>query len=175
MRLFVGIKVPASALPAVEKASAPLVDALGVKMVEKENLHLTLKFIGDTDEETAKKIEDALSAIKFSPFSVSLSGSGAFPDRHFPRAIWIGGKSEGAEKLAVEVEKALSFLNLKKERFTVHLTVARAPKSVGDIEDFLASVTGEVCGFEATSFLLIKSKLTPVGPVYEVIKEYKAQ
>lgn len=177
MRLFAGIRLPAPALPPVQEASAPLVGALGVKMVEKENLHLTLKFIGEVgDTTTAKRIEDALSAIKFSPFSVSLSGAGAYPNEHFPRAIWIGGKSEGAENLAAQLENALSFLPLKKEKFTVHLTVARAPKSVGDIEDFLLKNKGkEICSFSVSSFQLIKSKLTPAGPVYEVIKEYTAQ
>ena len=163
-------------LPSVQEASAPLVDALGVKMVEKENLHLTLKFIGDADEGTAQRIVDSLSTIKFSPFGVSLSGAGAFPNEHFPRAIWIGGKSDGAGKLAAQIEAALSFLPLKKEKFAVHLTVARAPKSVGDIEDFLVKNKGkEICSFTADRFQLIKSRLTPVGPIYEVIKEYPAQ
>ena len=175
MRLFVGIKVPPSALPAIQSASAPLVDALGIKMVEKGNLHLTLKFIGDADEGAAKRIEDALAGVRFTSFGVSLSGAGAFPNSHFPRAIWIGGKSDGAEKLALQVENALSFLPLKKEKFAVHLTVARAPKSVGDIEDFLVlNMEKEICVFAVSSFGLIKSKLTPVGPIYEVIKEYPA-
>ena len=65
-------------------------------------------------------------------------------------------------------------LNLKKEKFAVHLTVARAPKSVADIEDFLQK-TGEVCSFPASSFVLVRSKLTPAGPVYEAIKEYFAE
>ena len=163
-------------LPSVQEASAPLVDALGVKMVEKENLHLTLKFIGDADEGTAKRIGDALASVKFAKFDILLSGAGAFPNEHFPRAIWIGGKSDGAGKLAAQIEAALSFLPLKKEKFAVHLTVARAPKSVGDIEDFLVKNKGkEICSFTADRFQLIKSRLTPVGPIYEVIKEYPAQ
>jgi len=175
MRLFVGMTLPASALPTIRQASAPLVDALGIKMVAPENLHLTLKFIGDADEGTAKRIEEALGAVNFQKFSVLLSGAGAFPNEHFPRAIWIGGKSDGAEKLAARIEGALSFLPLKKEKFAVHLTVARAPKSVGDIEDFLVkNREKEICTFTVSSFRLIKSRLTPVGPIYEVIKEYPA-
>ena len=174
MRLFAGIMLPPEALPAVQKASEPLDGALGVKMVGQENLHLTLKFLGDVEDAQAARVAGALSQVRFSPFPVSLSGAGAFPNRHFPRAIWIGGKSEGAEKLAAGVEEALSFLNLKKEKFAVHLTVARAPKSVADIEDFLQK-TGEVCSFPASSFVLVRSKLTPAGPVYEAIKEYFAE
>ena len=173
MRLFTGIMLPAEALPAVQKASVPLDGSLGVKMVEPGNLHLTLKFLGNIGDAQAAKISDALSSIRLSPFQVSLSGAGAFPNRHFPRAIWIGGKSEGAEKLAASVEEALSFLRLPSEKFTVHRTVARS-KSAGDIDDFLQK-TGEVCSFEARSFCLVKSRLTPAGPAYEVIKEYFAE
>ncbi len=173
MRLFVGLKLPPQALSGVEKASAPLQGALGVKMTEPQNLHITLKFIGDVDEEAAKKIEVALEAVKFRAFEVILSGTGAFPNVNFPRAIWIGGKSEGAKELASKIESALSFLGLKREEFSVHLTVARAPKSVADIDDFLKQ-TGEVCSFEAGSFFLVRSRLTPAGPIYEDIKEYAA-
>lgn len=173
MRLFVGIPLPKSALPAVQNASLPLKDALGVRMVAPDNLHITLCFIGEADESAAKRIEEALSQVRFSPFTVSLSGAGAFPDRHFPRAIWIGGKSEGAERLAASVSDALPFLRLRKEKFSAHLTVARS-NSAGDIEEFLRK-TGEVCSFSASSFVLVRSRLTPAGPVYEVIKEYFAE
>ena len=177
MRLFVGLKVPSIAYPAIEKASAPLVDALGVKTLPPDNWHFTLKFIGDV-EDTAivKRIEQALSSVRFSPFEMLLIGSGAFPDPDRPRAIWIGGKSPGCVDLATKVAEALSFLALPHEHFTMHLTVARAPKSIADIEDFLVLNKGnEICSFTADRFQLIKSKLTPVGAIYEVIKEYNAE
>lgn len=172
MRLFVAIRLPKEALPAVLEAARPLDGALGARPLAPENLHLTLKFIGDADAEKAKRIETALSAIRFQPFPVSLSGAGAFPSQNVPRAIWIGGKSEGAESLAAKAEEALSFLNLPKEKFAVHLTVARS-KGVADIEDFLR--TGEVCSFEARSFSLMKSTLTPAGACYEVLREFPAE
>ena len=173
MRLFAGIPLPKEALAPVQAASLPLKDALGVRMVAPENLHITLCFIGEAGEEKAEEAARALSQVRFPPFQVYLSGAGAFPNRHFPRAIWIGGRSEGAEKLAASVCGALSFLPLKREKFSAHLTVARS-NSAGDIEDFLQK-TGEVCSFTVSSFVLVRSKLTPVGPVYETIKEYFAQ
>jgi 2'-5' RNA ligase len=173
MRLFAGVPLPKEALAAVQGASLPLKDALGVRMVAPENLHITLCFIGNVEDAKLARVADALCAVRFSPFSISLSGAGAFPNRHFPRAIWIGGKSEGAEKLAASVCGALPFLPLKREKFSAHLTVARS-NSAGDIEDFLQK-TGEVCSFYVRSFVLVRSKLTPVGPVYEVIKEFPAQ
>lgn len=176
MRLFVGLRVPSSAYPAIQEASAPLVDALGVKMLPQDNYHLTLKFIGDVeDEKKVKEIENALSSIHFSPFEILFMGSGAFPHPDRPRAIWIGGKSPGCVDLATKIAEALSFLNLPHEKFTIHLTVARAPKSIADIEDFLHKHReGTVCSFTADRFQLMKSKLTPAGATYEVIKEYSA-
>lgn len=177
MRLFVGLKVPSSVHPAIEAASSPLVDALGVRMVPPENWHLTLRFIGETqDEAMMRKIEDALSSVRFSPFEILLMGSGAFPSEHSPNAIWIGGKSPGCVDLVTKIAEALSFLALPQERFTIHLTVARAPKRIADIEDFLVkNKEGTVCSFTADKFQLMKSKLTPVGAVYEVLREYKAE
>jgi len=177
MRLFVGLQLPSATYPAIEKASAPLVDALGVKMLPQDNWHLTLKFIGDVeDEKRVKEIADALDFVKFSPFEILLIGSGAFPDPDRPRAIWIGGKSIGCVDLATKIAEALSFLKLPHEHFTMHLTVARAPKSIADIEDFLVmNKNKEVCSFTADRFQLMKSKLTPVGAIYEVLKEYEAQ
>src|SRR3989344_5253623 len=177
MRLFVGLRVPVSAHPAIEGASKPLVDALGVRMMPPENWHLTLKFIGEVEDAAMmRKIEEALASVRFSPFEILLMGSGAFPNPHSPNAIWIGGKSPGCVDLVTKIGEALSFLNLPHERFTIHLTVARAPKRIADIEDFLVkNREGTVCSFTADKFQLMKSKLTPVGAVYEVIKEFNAQ
>jgi len=176
MRLFVALKVPPQTYPAIQQASSPLVDALGVRMMPPENWHLTLKFIGDVEEGKVKEIEDALSAVRFSPFEILLMGSGAFPSPHSPNAIWIGGRSIGCVDLVTKIAEALSFLNLPQERFTIHLTVARAPKRIADIEDFLNKHReGTVCSFTADRFQLMKSELTPVGAVYEVIKEFNAQ
>ena len=172
MRLFAAIRLPADALPAVLEAAKPLQNALGARALPAESLHLTLKFIGEADAAKAKEIETALSAIRFPPFSVSLSGAGAFPSERVPRAIWIGGKSEGAEKLAAKVGEALSFLKLPEEKFAVHLTVARS-KGIADLEDFLK--TGEVCSFDVHSFSLMKSTLTPAGACYEVLREFPAE
>ncbi len=174
MRLFVAIRAPKGLLNAIEEASSPLDGALGVRLLPKENLHITLIFIGEADKNKAKKVEQALSKVKFSPFTVSLSGAGAYPNTRFPRAIWIGGESKGAHELAAKVENALKGICQKKGKFSVHLTVARSPKSAGDIEGFLKN-TGEVGEFEVFSFLLMKSTLLPTGASYQVLREFAAK
>ena len=173
MRIFIAIKVPPAIHPQIAQAAAHLHERMGVRALPPENWHLTLCFIGDVDEGKAKQIGEALSAIKFSSFNVHLFGAGAYPNTHFPRAIYIGGESKGAEKLAADIEAELSPFNLQKEKFSVHLTVARS-KGAGDIEDFLKN-TGDVGQFEARSFALMKSTLMAHKAAYSVLNEYPVQ
>ncbi|MCX6769564.1 MAG: RNA 2',3'-cyclic phosphodiesterase [Candidatus Micrarchaeota archaeon] len=175
MRLFVAVVAPQEAHAKIEKAALPLQGALGVKVLPPDNWHLTLKFLGEVPDGKVKEIEAALATVRFSPFTVSLSGAGAYPNENFPRAIWVGGKSEGAEELAKKVEEALAPLGLPADdkKFSVHLTVARS-KSAGDIYDFLQK-TRKVCEWEARSFTLMRSALLPQGAKYEALKEYAAQ
>ncbi|MCX8197981.1 MAG: RNA 2',3'-cyclic phosphodiesterase [Candidatus Micrarchaeota archaeon] len=172
MRVFVAIPVPPKAREEVRKACACLQDALGARMVDPKNYHFTLKFIGEAGEEEARRIEAALEKIEFEPFEIVVENAGAFPSARVPRAIWLGGHSDGAAQLAQKVEEALSFLNLPKEKFRLHLTVARS-KGIADIEEFLK--TGRVCSFEAGSFALMKSTLAAHGAIYETLREFPAQ
>ena len=173
MRLFAAIKVPSAIHPAISRAAEPLHECMGVRLLPPADWHLTLCFVGDVDEEMAKNISDALSQVRFSPFSVLLRGAGAYPNTHFPRAIYIGGESQSAMELAEKVEDALSEFGFPDEKFSVHVTVARS-KGAGDIDAFLEK-TGEVGSFEVKSFVLMKSRLLPQGASYEVMREYPAQ
>jgi 2'-5' RNA ligase len=182
MRLFVALMPPKEALSKMADAAAPLKDALGVKLLPPDNWHLTLKFIGYSDEAKEKEIAAALSSVEFPPFTVRLFGAGAYPSKDYPRAIWIGGESHGATELAGRIEDALEGVGIPREgkKFSTHITVARS-KSAGDIEDFLKKngamepagvAPHEICSFEARSFSLVESKLLPQGSSYKVLREY---
>lgn len=174
MRLFAAIRIPPEIYPAIQSAAQPLDGALGVKLLPPDNWHLTLRFFGELDGQKAREVQQALEAVRFSPFPIALFGAGAYPSVHVPRAIWIGGASPGAVDLATKIEEATRFLQLPQEnRFSIHLTVARAPKSVADIEDFVDH-THNVAEFSASSFCLMNSRLLPQGAVYQVIKECPA-
>jgi len=173
MRIFAAIRVPPALHHSISQSAQHLHGSMGVRVLTPDNWHLTLRFIGDADEEKTKQISDALAQIRFSPFSVHLFGAGAYPNVRFPRAIYIGGESEGAKQLADGIERALLPFNLQPEKFSVHMTVARS-KGAGDIDDFLKK-TGEIGSFEAKSFVLMESRLLPQGAAYEVLKEYSAQ
>lgn len=172
MRLFVAIRIPDDVKKGLKKASAPLEGIPGVRMMPLENLHLTLKFIGEVEGEKEKGMGDALAGVKFSPFSVELFGAGAYPSINMPRAIWVGGKSTGAEELAGKIDDALLPLGVGKEKFSVHLTVARANGRV-DLSEFLK--TGNAGAFEVRSFALMKSTLAAGGAVYECLREFPAE
>ena len=173
MRLFAAIPVPPAIHPALARAAEPLHNCMGVRPLPPGSWHITLLFIGDADEEKAKQISDALAQIRFSQFSVRLFGAGAYPNVHFPRAIFVGGESSGAVALAAEIERALLPFGFQKEKFSVHVTVARS-RGAGDIEDFLKK-TGDVGQFEARSFALMQSRLLPHGASYEIVREFPAQ
>ncbi|MFA6214584.1 MAG: RNA 2',3'-cyclic phosphodiesterase [Candidatus Micrarchaeia archaeon] len=173
MRLFAAIQVPSSLHPAISRAAEPLRDCMGVRLVAPGSWHLTLCFLGDCGEEKAKAAAEALAAVRFEPFGVRLSGAGAYPNVHFPRAVFIGGESPGAAALAEKVRAALSPLGAKDEKFSVHVTVARS-KGAGDIDAFLKGA-GEVGSFEAKSFVLMKSTLMAHEARHEVLREYIAK
>ena len=173
MRLFVAIRVPDDVMKRLETARSPLIGIPGVRMMPLDDLHLTLKFIGEAKESKAEEIRNALSGVKFSPFSIELSGAGAYPSMRLPRAIWVGGKSPGAEQLAEKIDAALLPLGIGKEKFSVHLTVARS-QGGADIREFVGK-TEEVGAFEVRSFFLMKSTLTPGGAVYKCLREFPAE
>ncbi|MCI4434499.1 MAG: RNA 2',3'-cyclic phosphodiesterase [Thermoplasmata archaeon] len=141
-----------------------------IKLVEPENLHITLKFIGEVDEGELEKIDSILSSIKISQFSLMLKGAGAFPNEKKARVLWIGIISEELNKLGNEVSDKLSFYN--EERFSPHLTIGRLKEISNLSEDLKAFKNTEFGIYPIDHFSLYKSTLKPDGPVYEEIKKY---
>lgn len=151
-----------------------------VKWVEPENLHLTLKFLGEVDEaKIAGVIEKTrLGVSENSRFKVHLLEIGTFPNLKFPRVVWIG-VSEGKEELkdlSKRIEENLFHLGFPKENreFSAHLTIGRvrSPKKkeklVKKIEELGKSDIGE---FAVDKVLVMESQLSPKGPTYRVIEE----
>jgi len=155
-----------------------------VKWTAPENIHLTLKFIGETDEKTLNKV--ILTGEKFVPekksYYARLSTLGVFPKIHSPRIVWIG-LSEGNREtcdIAQELERRLSDIGIPKEErsFTSHLTVGRV-KSGRNKDNLLHKISeinsleNENLRFLVDRITVYKSTLTPKGPVYEAIKELR--
>ncbi len=145
------------------------------KLTLTNTFHLTLKFLGEVKEEDVDEIKDALKAVKFEKFSILTDKTGVFPDYDYIKVVWLGLK-DGSKVLELQqrIEKALEGLFPKDDRFHPHITLARV-KFVKDRNTFAKAVKeakAEPKEFNLDCFKLIKSTLTPEGPVYEDLEEY---
>ncbi len=171
MRTFVAIPVKIN--DKIEEFRKSLNENFKVKLVERENLHFTLKFLDERNDDEIKEIIEILDKINFKPFKILLQGAGAFPNTKRARVIWIGAKSEELNSLGKTVSEKLK--KYSNEEFSPHLTVARLkdPENVDSvIKNFSNIIFGEMT---VDSFILYKSTLTSKGPIYEIINEFKAK
>ena len=152
-----------------------------VKLVEPENIHITLKFLGDTNEEYADRIDEIMKdAVKNSnPFEIKLKGAGVFPNQNYIKVMWIGIENgEKIGKIASKIDEKISELGFEKERrrFSAHLTIARV-KSAKNKEKLLELIEKyrdiEFGSLKVDTIKLKKSELTPKGPIYTMLKEVK--
>ncbi len=171
MRLFVAASVPIELREKLREKSAEIAGD-GIKLVEPENMHITLRFLGEISDE--KEIVQRLKDIKFERFRCAVRGIGAFPSQDYIKVIWAGVESNGKlEDLAAKVSSALEGLP-GDGRFSAHVTMARVRKKV-DLKKFIEENNDEFGEFEVESFELIKSALSPKGPEYSLIEKFHAE
>lgn len=182
MRLFVSIELPDNLKNQIKKIIEELKKCdPKVKWVGTENLHITLKFIGEVKEEEkinkiTQKLEDSVKGQ--GPFTASFSRLGTFPEGKNPRVIWLGieqGKDE-ISSIVSNIDTLLADLGIEREKreFTAHLTLGRTKEKrankllVDKIEKFNLPDLGEI---KVEKIHLMQSKLTPKGPIYSILKE----
>lgn len=149
----------------------------GVKWVEKENLHLTLRFFGnltDMELDKAGSAMKALAGVK-RPFTVRLATLGAFPSLSRPRVIWVGVE-EGREPLvdvatSLEQQFVEAGLGSTDKPFSPHLTIGRVkiPHKNPRLEEAIRSLTFGGLEFMISGLTLTKSELRPQGPIYSPV------
>ena len=135
-----------------------------------KSFHLTLKFIGDVQPDNAEKIADILKKIKFKSFSAFLDSIGIFPSENYIRVVWIGLKPEDKIlELQKCIDELLKPLFKKEKDFKAHITLARVeyPQDKKLFVEQLKTIKVDNKKIEVNNFRLIKSTLTPKGPVYE--------
>jgi 2'-5' RNA ligase len=149
----------------------------GARWVDPGNFHLTLRFIGETGEDTASDIDEALARVKARPFPLQLAGTGVFGGNR-PHALWVGAERHpDLARLRDKIEQALIRAGLPPEprKFTPHVTLARLrdpdPGSLGQYLAAHAQFRAEPLPVER--FSLIASFPTKAGSVYEDQADYQ--
>jgi len=172
MRLFIAVDCPPPVKDMLSNAQDGLKKCGDLKAVEYENLHLTLKFLGEVSAAKAEDAKKALEEVEHPRFPVTLKGAGVFPNPGNAKVVWAGvdkGFDEFVE-LAKTVDSRLKTIGFPPEsRFHPHVTLARVKGRLdrGRLNAFLASHSEALFGsYEVDSFHLMESRLTPKGPAY---------
>ncbi|NJB68201.1 2'-5' RNA ligase [Desulfobaculum xiamenense] len=144
------------------------------------NWHVTLRFLGDVAEDHVPQVRHALSGVRFDAFEFRAGGCGTFPPKGTPRVVWVGVAQGGEELagLARAVEEALTPVGFTPEArgFSPHLTVCRVKDAGRDPWSDMLSEFGKMEWPTVTvdRFVLWRSRLTPGGPRYAALSEYRA-
>jgi len=151
-----------------------------VKYVEPENLHFTCKFFGEISEEKVEKISEIIreKISKYGPFEIDIKGTGVFPHPGYIRVIWLGLEDvQYFSQILKDFDAGFNKLGFKKEKsYIPHLTLGRVKgaKNKEALAEMIRKLKDvEVGPMMVTKIELKKSDLTPEGPVYTTVKEFK--
>jgi 2'-5' RNA ligase len=146
----------------------------GIRLVPPENVHITLKFLGDTEEQQLGLISAAVKeqAPAWRSFPITVAGTGTFPNARHPRVIFLGIK-DGLEKLreiSNIIENCMEHFGYDREKraFTPHLTIGRVKderQAINAVESLLRYQYQPVT-FSTTEIVFFESTLTPQGAIY---------
>lgn len=168
IRVFIAVEIPDKLKNKIHIFGKKQFEKIkGVRLVAKENLHLTIRFLGNQNIEIIEKINSILKE-KFSNFSIEFEASdwGCFPNNRNPRVIWIGlkGDIEKLKGLKKDLDNELQNFGIESDnKFKAHITIGRVKKPGINIK----TVDEKFGKFIAKKFVLFKSTLTPRGSIYE--------
>jgi 2'-5' RNA ligase len=180
-RCFIALELPRTAVNEIKRIQG-LVKKQSLitgKFTEIENLHLTLKFLGEIEEIKIDEVKKRLKEIKLKKFKARLDEVGVFSSRYrdYIRVLWVKLGGKGVFELQKEIDEKLKSLFGKEIRFMSHITIARI-KDVSDKKEFLSYVKAikvPEIEFGVDEFILNKSELKEEGPVYTNIEAYKLE
>jgi 2'-5' RNA ligase len=191
IRTFIAIELTEAAriaLSALQSRLKPLMPRHAVRWTATQNIHLTLHFLGEVEETAIAKIHEAMagSSAEYAPFSLSLMGLGCFPNTRRPRIVWVD--LSGDTEPLVELQRHLGqMLNQatgfspESRPYAPHLTIGRVKKGlpqrqltpVGRVIEQEQTNVGQLATLKVTEIALIKSELTPTGPVYTPLAQVR--
>jgi 2'-5' RNA ligase len=177
LRSFISVEFPDE----VVKEVARVQEVLGKKkfegkLTELENLHLTLKFLGEIDGKTLEKVRKRLRKVKVGEMALRVEEIGTFNVRGRPRIVWVKIGGRGIFGLQKEVDKVLEGMFESEKRFMSHMTIARVKfvRDKREFIDYVKKIKLMDVRFKVDRFKLKISELKKTGPVYSDVEEYKA-
>jgi 2'-5' RNA ligase len=187
VRLFFAIALDEAARASATAVAADVQQNLArarhgraVKWVERENLHVTMRFLGEIDDTASRAvIESARAPLAHAPFELTVGGAGAFPASGAPRVLWIGvhGGADAAAGLFGLLEARLVPLGIEREprAYTPHVTIGRVREidrpGGRALREWLAAVPPTLGVQRVDRVTLYHSRLSSAGPRYEVLAE----
>lgn len=172
-RLFVAIALP----EAIRARLADLMEGLrGASWSDEDQLHLTLRFIGEVEHPVAEDIAAALGTVRHPRFEIALDGIGAFDRRGRPGALWAGvAPHEPLKALHRKIDHACQRVGLPPERraYLPHVTIAQLSAGADPIAGFIARSAPLVSApFRVEAFSLYESRLNPHGAIHRIVADY---
>ena len=172
-RLFVAIRLPA---PVRAQLLGLMGGVAGARWQSDDQLHLTVRFIGEVDRHLARDVDAALSGVHHPRFSIALNGLGGFERRGEPVTLWAGVAPHAPlQALHKKIDQALVRVGVEPDRraYMPHVTIARLPRGAGPVRALIEQ-SGGVAGppFAVEEFCLYESRPAPEGPVYTVAERY---
>lgn len=174
IRLFTALEIPDEVAPCLQPVQRGLHSA---RWVARDNLHITLRFIGAVDERMAEEVDVALAHLKAKPFTLQVTHLGAFGDSNRARSVWAGlAPSESLINLNAKIERLFQQLGLPadKRKFTPHITLGRVSNlSNSDVAQWIEEKGRLDCPpFEVTRAVLYSSQTRSTGAIYTPERYY---
>ena len=181
IRAFLAIDLDDELKPKINKIIREFkqIDA-NIKYVDLQNLHFTLKFFGDIDTEgidlISEKIENVIK--DFDSFTIKIKGCGAFPNKNRIKVIWVGlDEDEILKDLHDKLDKEFNSIGFDLDRkFSSHLTIGRMKSAKGKnkVKNTIETYNNiDIGTMDVNLITLKKSTLTPSGPIYEDLLEFR--
>jgi len=181
IRAFLAVEIEPQVLEKICRTTDDLRERIvGIRWVPRENLHLTVKFLGNLEEARITQIADAVRAqlSPFSRFTINAKGLGVFPEHGPPKVLWVGLIGKELAALAAKLESGLTPLGFAPEErsFTPHLTIGRwrrfdrPPRNLRrELENWRGRSFGES---PVNEVILFQSELNPAGSIYRRLEGF---
>lgn len=176
-RIFIAIELPDEIK---ETLSSFCCDLPGIRWVPRDQIHLTLRFLGDVQPKEMTRLKEALAAIAFVPFPLAVQGVGHFPPHGHPRVLWIGlEESRPLLELQLRVETVATGIGIAPEerRFSPHITIARIKDNASAAVALFEAKHRPLSfpPFTVNEFFLFSSVLSPKGATHRREETFRSR